>query len=322
MMNIKPIRAAVLGASGYSGQELLVLLKRHPRIRAAWATSESAAGDSVAGNGLRYVRAEDVPFGSADVVFTCLPHGEAGPWSTAARAAGARVVDLSSDLRAGGHGAVYGLPELWRDEVRGSGLVANPGCYPTGILLGMAPLLESGLVDTSRPLVVNAASGVTGAGRTARRDLLFGEVAEDYRAYGAGNTHRHVPEIVRGLERVAGGRVPVVFTPHLLPVRRGILETMYVPLVEGTARAAVLDAWRSAYEGEPFIDVWPEGLPSLRGVVGGNTVALGACAVEGVAPPLLLVVAAFDNLVKGAAGQAVQNANLMMDLCESEGLPL
>jgi N-acetyl-gamma-glutamyl-phosphate reductase len=321
MMNNKPIRAAVLGASGYSGQELLLLLKRHPRIRAAWATSESERGGAVPGVGLQYVRAEDVPLGAADVVFTCLPHGAAAAWSLAARNAGARVVDLSSDLRAGGEGAVYGLPELWRAEVRGSDLVANPGCYPTGILVALAPLLATGLVDTSRPLVVNAASGVTGAGRAARRDLLFGEVAEDYRAYGAGNTHRHVPEIIRGLERLAGGPVPVVFTPHLLPVRRGILETMYVPLRDGTARAAALEAWGSAYADEPFIDVWPEGLPSLRGVVGRNTLALGACGVDGIAPPVLLVVAAFDNLVKGAAGQAVQNANLMMDLCENEGLP-
>jgi N-acetyl-gamma-glutamyl-phosphate reductase len=267
------------------------------------------------------VRAEDVPLGEVDVVFTCLPHGEAESWAVRGRAAGARVVDLSADLRDGRHGAVYGLPELWRDRVRGAGLVANPGCYPTGILLGLAPLLAGGLVDVARPIVVDAASGVTGAGRSAKRDLLFGEVAEDYRAYGVGNTHRHVPEIARGLNAVAGREVEFVFTPHLLPVRRGILETMYVPVAGDVTPSAVIAAWQGAYGEEPFVEVWPEGLPSLRSVVGRNGLALGAAAVEGVTAPLVLVVAAFDNLVKGAAGQALQNANLMLGLCEHEGLP-
>lgn len=321
-MNNNTIRAAVLGASGYSGQELLGLLSRHPRMTAAFATSEASAGEA-AGNGrLRYVRAEDVPLEAVDVVFTCLPHGDAEVWSLRARAAGARVVDLSSDLRDGRHGAVYGLPELWRQGIGDAELVANPGCYPTGILLGLAPLLSAGLVDTARPVVVNASSGVTGAGRSARRDLLFGEVAEDYRAYGAGNGHRHVPEIARGLALLDGAAVPFVFTPHLLPVRRGILETMVVPLASGASRDAALGAWQDAYETEPFIELWSEGLPSLRPVVGRNVVALGAAEVKDVEPPLLLVVAAFDNLVKGAAGQALQNANVMFGLCEREGLPL
>jgi N-acetyl-gamma-glutamyl-phosphate reductase len=319
MMNDYRKRAAVLGASGYSGAELVALLRGHPGLRLAWATSEAAAGDA-AGGGLRYVRAGDVPLDEADVVFTCLPHGEAGEWSLRAQSAGAAVVDLSSDLRDGGGGAVYGLPELWRDRIRGSALVANPGCYPTGILLAAAPLLRWGLMDTSRPLIVNAASGVTGAGRTAKRELLYGEVAEDYRAYGWGNGHRHVPEIGRCLRELAGGEVPFVFSPHLLPVRRGILETMYVPLSAGADAAGVLAAWLEAYAGERFIEVWDSGLPSLRSVVGRNVVALGAVPVAGV-PQLAMVVAAFDNLVKGAAGQALQNANLMLGLDEWEGLP-
>ncbi|MEX1183473.1 MAG: N-acetyl-gamma-glutamyl-phosphate reductase [Gemmatimonadota bacterium] len=324
MMNKNSARAAVFGATGYTGQELVGLLERHSGIRAEYVTSESSAGLGAPGGRLRYVRAGAVPLGDVDVVFTCLPQGEAEGWALRARAAGAKVIDLSADLRDGRHGAVYGLPELWREQVRGADLVANPGCYPTGIVLGLAPLLKAGLVDGSRPIVIDAASGVTGAGRTAKVDLLYGEVAEDYRAYAVGNTHRHVPEIARGLAAASGnggGReVEFVFTPHLLPVRRGILETMYVPAAAEAEPADVVAAWVAAYGSEPFVQVWREGLPSLRATVQRNSVALGVAAVDGVSAPLFMVVASFDNLVKGAAGQAVQNANLMLGLCEGEGL--
>ena len=320
MMNNKPFSAAVLGATGYTGQELVGLLARHPRMRASFVSSESEAGQAAGVSGLRYVQAEEVPLADVDVVFTCLPHGTAEEWALRARDAGARVVDLSPDLRDGRHGAVYGLPELWRERVRGADLVANPGCYPTGILLSLCPLLRAGIVDAARPVVIDAASGVTGAGRAANRDLLFGEVAEDYRAYGAGNTHRHVPEIARGLAAAGEGAVPFVFTPHLLPVRRGILETLYVPVADGCDAAAVGEIWREAYDAEPFVEVWSEGLPPLRASAHRNVVVLGAKDIDGLEQPMVLVVASLDNLVKGAAGQAVQNANLMLGLCEHEGL--
>lgn len=322
-MNKNGIPAAVLGASGYTGQELVRLLQRHPGLSLQWATSESEAGERVQGTALRYVRAAEVPLDAAHVVFTCLPHGEAATWSVRARAAGAKVIDLSSDLRSGREGAVYGVPELWRDAIIGQDLVANPGCYPTGVLLALAPLIRSDLLDGERAIIVDAASGVTGAGRAAKRDMLFGEVAEDYRAYGVGNTHRHVPEIESGLARLAGGTAPdFVFTPHLLPIRRGILETLYVPVRPGVTPAAAAAATQFAYAEEVFIEVREEGLPSLRDVAGHNTVAIGFAAVERVKAPLVLVVAAFDNLLKGAAGQALQNANLMLGLSEREGLPL
>jgi N-acetyl-gamma-glutamyl-phosphate reductase len=320
-MHKESFSAAVIGATGYTGQEIVALLARHPRLRATFVSSESGAGSSVPGTSLHYVEAGDVGLDRVDVVFVCLPHGAAEEWSVRARSAGARVVDLSSDLRDGRHGAVYGLPELWRERIAGAELVANPGCYPTGVLLALAPLLRAGMVDTTRATMVDAASGVTGAGRAAKRDLLFGEVAEDYRAYGAGNTHRHVPEIARGLNELHGGEVPFVFTPHLLPVRRGILETLYVPLAAEVSAADAIAEWQRAYEAEPFVEVWPDGLPSLRASVGRNAVVLGGTAVQGVAAPLLVAVASFDNLVKGAAGQALQNANLMLGLCEHEGLP-
>jgi N-acetyl-gamma-glutamyl-phosphate reductase len=319
-MNKHSFSAAVLGASGYTGLELVNLLARHPRLRATIVTSEAEAGRKTADGRHTYVRADDVRYGEVDVVFSCLPHGEAESRCLEARAAGAKVVDLSADLRDGRHGAVYGLTELNREAVRGADLVANPGCYPTGVIVALRPLLEEGLLDTGRTTIVNAASGVTGAGRSAKRDLLFGEVAEDFRAYGVGNTHRHVPEIARGLNE-AGGAVPFVFTPHLLPVRRGILETMYVPVAVGVNTSDVLACWTSRYAEEPFVEVWPEGLPTIRTAVGRNVVALGISAIQGIEEPLLLVVAALDNLVKGAAGQALQNANLMLGLCEHEGLP-
>jgi N-acetyl-gamma-glutamyl-phosphate reductase len=278
----------------------------------------------VSGTSLRYVKAGDVDFGGVDIVFSALPPGESADISLRAHDAGARVVDLSADLRAGRGGAVYGVPELWRDGIREQTLVANPGCYPTGILLGLAPLLRAGLIDGRAPVIIDAASGVTGAGRGAKRDMLFGEVADDYRAYGVGNAHRHVPEIAAGLARIAG-EAPVpefIFTPHLLPVRRGILETMYIPLADGGTREAVVSACAEAYRDELFVDVLTEGLPSLRDVVGTNTVAMAFADVERVSAPMLLGVVAFDNLLKGAAGQAVQNANLMLGLGEQGGIPI
>jgi N-acetyl-gamma-glutamyl-phosphate reductase len=320
-MNNQPIAAAVLGASGYTGLELVRLLGRHPVLSLRWATSESGAGEPVPGTALRYVPASAVPLGEAGLVFVCLPHGEAGAWALRAREAGAAVVDLSADLRMDRSSAVYGVPELWREEIRGAALVANPGCYPTGILLGLAPLLRADLLDGERAVIIDAASGVTGAGRSPKRELLYGEVAEDYRAYSVGNVHRHVAEIGAGLARLAGAQAPdFVFTPHLLPVRRGILETIYLPVKAGVDVETVRRAVRSAYEEEPFLEVLDEGLPSLRDVTGSNRVALGFAAVAGVKAPLVLCVVAFDNLVKGAAGQAVQNANLMLDRAETEGL--
>jgi N-acetyl-gamma-glutamyl-phosphate reductase len=315
----KPIKAGILGATGYTGRELVRLLRLHPALELSFASSEAEAGTSVLGNGLRYVRAEDAPLEEVDVVFSCLPTGESGAWAVRAAGAGALAIDLSADLREGAAGAVYGLPELWRAELAGARLVANPGCYPTGILLALAPLLAAGLVDGTRPVIVDAASGVTGAGRSAKRDLLFGEVAEDYRAYGVGNGHRHVPEIAAGLART-GVPTEFVFTPHLLPIRRGILETMYVPLSEGVAVADLMAAAQRAYADEPFVEVL-ESLPSVQDVVGRNVVALGFSSVAGVTRPLALVVAAFDNLLKGAAGQALQNANLLLGRAEAEGLP-
>jgi N-acetyl-gamma-glutamyl-phosphate reductase len=211
----------------------------------------------------------------------------------------------------------YGLTELFRDEIAGAEAVANPGCYPTAILLALAPLFEQGLVARDATVSASAASGVTGAGSTPRPDLLFGELTEDFRPYSAGNDHRHLPEMRAALSRW-GSTSDLVFLPHLLPVARGILATITVPLVAPLASPNAL--WRERYAGEPFIEIG-DTLPTLRDVVRRNVVRICATTSANVRTPTLVVYAAIDNLVKGAAGQALQNANLMLGLSEQEGLP-
>jgi N-acetyl-gamma-glutamyl-phosphate reductase len=333
-MNALPstARVGVLGATGYAGRELVRLLTGHPRAEIVFATSESEAGRPLRGLArgapeLALVKSEDAPLGECEVLFSCLPHGASMRWVERGREAGARVVDLSSDLRVPGpetpawaREAVYWLPELHRESIRGAELVANPGCYPTGVTLALAPLLRRGLAGG--PVIVDAASGVTGAGRSPKRELLFAEVAEDYRGYALGNVHRHLGEMRHQAGLLAGGAAPeLVFTPHLLPVKRGILETIYVPLTGEVTPSDALGLWEEDYREEPFVEVLPDRTPSLAEVVGSNRVSIGVVPVKGVSAPLLLVVAAIDNLVKGAAGQAVQNLNLMMGWDESEGLP-
>jgi N-acetyl-gamma-glutamyl-phosphate reductase len=316
MNNNAPLPVGVLGASGYVGRELVRLLAGHPRATVAFATAETAAGEEL--EGVRLIRADDAPLGRPEVVLSCLPPGVSGRFVHATRAAGRRAVDLSSDFRLSPD-AVYGLTEFARPRVAAADIVANPGCYPTAALLALIPLAHRGLIDQSREIIIDAASGVTGAGRSPRRELLFGEVAEDYRAYAAGNTH--LPELQAALVREGGFTGDVVFTPHLLPVRRGILETIHVPLTRVLDQATAAGIFAAAYADEPCVRVLQARLPALSDVVHRNVVALGVAAVERVRRPRLTVVAAIDNLVKGAAGQAVQNLNVMLGLPETAGLP-
>jgi N-acetyl-gamma-glutamyl-phosphate reductase len=304
----KVASVGVIGASGYTGLEMLQVLSGHDGVEVSFASSRSRLGEPTPVPGLSFEDPATAPVNDADVVFLCLPHGESVGW-VERLSGGPRVVDLTADHRPGSgkeKGIVYGLAERNRDSVAGARVVANPGCYPTGVLCSILPLTDAGLAAPDRLTVVNAASGVTGAGRTPRVDLLFAEVAGNYKAYGEGNRHRHLKEIRALLPGTA-----LLFQPHLLPVARGILETITVPVPPGVTAADVKSAWRAAYDGSCAIEV-VEGLPDLGQVVGTDRLLLGACDVEGIDPPVVTVVAAFDNLGKGAAGQAVQNMNLMM----------
>jgi N-acetyl-gamma-glutamyl-phosphate reductase len=328
---------AVLGATGYAGVELLRILALHPDVELAFLSSEQYRGKR-ASDVYPFLRGiVDAPLADPNAVtdagcaiaFTALPHGAAAPHVRALLATGTRVIDISADFRLrdaaeharwyGDHHApellresVYGLPELGRDAIRGARLVANPGCYPTGALLGLAPLARAGLIRNT--VIVDAKSGTTGAGRSAKVEQLFAEVNENFRPYGIG-THRHRPEIEQEL-RVAGAGAGIVFVPHLLPVSRGILSTMYVSVPDG--RPDLDGIFREAYANEPFIVLRGGEAAELREVRGTNRASIAWFWDEGARQAI--VVTAIDNLGKGAAGQAVQNMNLLLGLPETTAL--
>jgi N-acetyl-gamma-glutamyl-phosphate reductase len=316
------VPVGVLGASGYAGRELCGLIARHPKLELAFASANEQRGQRtrIGAAEVTYVATEDAPLSKAEIVFSALPHGASALWVGNARATGARVVDLSSDFRPGaGEGeAPYGLTELMRAKIPGAAIVANPGCYPTAVLLALAPLLKAGWVVPGATINVSAASGVTGAGYSPRPDLLFAEVAEDFRAYAVGNEHRHLAEMQAVAKELGGKENDILFTPHLLPVARGILATITVPVNEYTDDPAAL--WRECYQGEPFIEIADQP-PALRDVVRRNVVRLSVTKAANVRQPTLIIISAIDNLMKGASGQALQNANVLLGLNEQTGLP-
>lgn len=311
------VKVGVVGGRGYTGQELVGLLARHEGVELVFVTSRSGAGSPSPVPGISYSHPDEAPVDEVDLVFLCLPHGTAVPWVERLRG-GPRIIDLTADHRPGSgreDGAVYGLAEPNRKVIEEADLVANPGCYPTGAILSLLPLQASGIVDPGRLTVINAASGTTGAGRTAKPELLFAEVAGNYKAYGEGNQHRHLKEI-----RILLPELTLFFQPHLLPVPRGILETIIVPVRVGVNAERVREVWRKAYEGSGAIEVLGKGIPQLNQVVSTDRLALGASDVDGVDPPVVTVVAALDNLGKGAAGQAIQNMNTMFGWPLEQGI--
>ena len=330
----------VLGASGYTGGELLRLLAGHGGFSVGLLTAERRAGKSLGAvfphlDGAGFpdlVKIGDAAWDTLDAVFCCLPHGTAQE-VVAALPERLKVVDLSADFRladpevyaawyGGPHRAaalqteaVYGLTELAREAIAGARLVANPGCYPTAAQLPLAPLLAEGLIEAD-DIIIDAKSGVSGAGREAREASLYAEVGEGVHAYGVAH-HRHAPEIEQGLSAAAGTPVRVNFTPHLMPMNRGILATIYVRSHAGAD--TLREALAARYEGEPFVRVLAAGsAPATRHVRGSNHCLIGVFddRIAGRA----ILISAIDNLVKGASGQAIQNMNLMHALPETTGL--
>lgn len=336
-------RIAVVGASGYTGVELLRLLSRHPEAELTCITSRQYAGQKVAEvfpslRGALDLVFEDVGAkalaDSADLVFTAVPHQTAMGMIPDLLDSGCRVVDLSADFRISDvetyeawyqeHTApgllceaVYGLPELFREKVPTANLVANPGCYPTSIALALAPLLEKALI-VPETIIVDSKSGTSGAGRAAKVDSLFCEVNEGFKAYGLPR-HRHIPEIEQTLSVIAGEDITISFTPHLLPVNRGILSTCYASYKGSLSHDTLHEVFAKRYADEEFVRVLPAGqLPNISQVTGSNYCDIGLVFDQRTGR--VVVLAALDNLVKGAAGQAVQNMNLMLSLHENTGL--
>jgi len=336
----QPLRAGIIGASGYSGIELTRLILRHGQVQLGFATSDRWVGQTVAaktglGSELSYVSV-DAGLEAArgcQVVFLATPAESSLELGPKLAAQGVTVVDLAGSFRLKDAAlyppyyrfehtapallakAVYGLPELFREQVKGARFVANPGCYPTAAALSVAPLLHAGLVDP-QSLVINAASGVSGAGRKASEDFGFMEIDGDFRAYRT-LKHQHLPEIRQTLSQVAGADVPLVFTPHLLPVKRGILSTAVAKVKKGVTTAQVQQVLADAYGEEPLIGVKSEpDAVRLADVVLTPKCLVGA-ATDGAH---VVSISAIDNLLKGAASQAVQNMNLALGLPETMGL--
>jgi len=334
------MRIGIIGGSGYTGVELLRLLSVRDDIELVFISSRAQAGNpvcdlfpSLRGHvDLAFSDPDDVLDTACDLIFFATPNGTAMHQAPALLDKGVRIIDLSADFRLKDvptwekwygqthacptlvEDAVYGLPELFREQIASARLVANPGCYPTAVQLGFLPLLEAGVVD-SRSLIADAKSGISGAGRGASVPNLLAEAADSFKAY-AVHGHRHLPEIEQGLSLMTSSAVNLTFTPHLLPVIRGIHATLYAPL---TKEADLQSLFEERYKNEPFVDVLPSGMhPETRSVRGTNMCRLAVHQPQGRG--MAVVLAVEDNLVKGAAGQAIQNMNLMLGFPESTGL--
>lgn len=338
------LKVAIVGASGYTGVELLRILHCHPEVAITCVTSEQSAGKAISEvfptlrsrynlvlENLEPVRIAD----RADFIFTALPHKAAMEVVPTFLKLGKRVVDLSADYRLRDakeyeawyephmnpallEQSVYGLPELRREKIAGADLVANPGCYPTSVILGLAPLLKKKLIDPAT-IIADSKSGVSGAGRSAKVDNLYCEVNEGFKAYGVGGAHRHIPEIEQELSLLAGKQLKITFTPHLVPMDRGILSTIYATPTSAVSSAELLELYRAYYQGEAFVRILPEGsFPSTSHVRGSNFCDIGITVDNRTGR--VVVVSVIDNLVKGASGQAVQNMNIMNGFPENLGL--
>ncbi len=343
MNNQTPIAAGILGGGGYGGVELIRILARHPQVRLHTITSRSEAGRAVGevfpwlrgAVELSFVAPQEAALSQCDVVFAATPNGVAMTFAESLLDAGVKLIDLSADFRLSdaavwrnwygvAHAcpallsrAVYGLPELNRAAIAKAQLVANPGCYSTAVLLGLLPLIESGAAQ-STGLIADAKSGVSGAGRAAQLATAMSEVGESFAPY-ALSGHRHLPEICQQLNQLAGRSVELTFAPHLLPMIRGICATLYARLSEQGRDMDLQSLYENRFADEPFVDVLPPGAhPQTRSVRGANVCRLAVHRPQ--QGEVAVVASVIDNLVKGAAGQAVQNMNLLFNLPETAGL--
>ncbi|ENU29726.1 N-acetyl-gamma-glutamyl-phosphate reductase [Acinetobacter sp. CIP-A165] len=339
------ISVGIVGGTGYTGVELLRLLLRHSQVQVSILTSRTEAGKRVADmfpslRGHTELKFSDFDLDQlkqCDVVFFATPHGVAMQHAEALVAAGTKVIDLAADFRLQNlaqfekwygmqhhcptvlKDSVYGLTELNREKIKQANVIGNPGCYPTTVQLGLAPLLKNRLINT-QSIIVDAKSGVSGAGRKASLGMIYSENADNFKAYGVAG-HRHHPEIVEALENISGQKGQfdqLIFVPHLVPMIRGMLSTIYVDLTEQSQQTDIQALYESFYQNERFVDVMPaNSSPETRSVRGANELRI---AIHQPQPNKLIVLVAQDNLVKGAAGQAVQNMNLMFDFDEAAGL--
>ena len=334
------MKVGVLGATGYAGQELVRLLQRHKEVKDLYLASSSVVGadyDSVYphwnGQNVGILQDENVP--DLDVLFCALPHGLTAARTSAFLSRNIEVIDLGADFRLNSvqvyeewykikhpasellKEAVYGLPELYREQIKGQSLIANPGCYPTATLLALVPLLRNNLLQTGY-LIIDAKSGVSGAGRGVSLGTHYAEVNENFKAYGVAS-HRHTPEIEQELSRAAGKPLTVSFTPHLVPMTRGMLVTIYAAVKEGVNEEDLRGCLLEQYKDEEFIHILPAGTwPQTKFASGSNNAFLQLTVDQRTGNVIL--IATIDNLIKGAAGQAVQNMNLIMGCPESQGI--
>jgi N-acetyl-gamma-glutamyl-phosphate reductase len=342
-MSIKKLKVGIVGGTGYTGVELLRLLAIHPNVDVVAVTSRGEAGMPVAEmfTSLRgYIDVEfsdpaKVDLTVCDVVFFATPHGVAMSQTPALLATGTKVIDLAADFRLQDvamfeewynmpHScpdilkeAIYGIPELNREQIKKANVIANPGCYPTTVLLGLTPLLEQEYIDFSMPIIADSKSGVSGAGRKASVGTLFSEASDNMKAYGVSG-HRHHPEIDAQLKQLAGSDLQFIFVPHLIPMIRGMLSTIHIKLTDSAKKVDLQLLYEQRYIDEEFVDVLPKGmLPETRSVRGSNHLRIALQTQPG---NYLTIIVVQDNLVKGAAGQAIQNMNVMFNLKESLGL--
>ncbi len=336
------IKVSIIGCTGYVGEELIRLALTHPHIEITHLVSKSFAGQMLSEVYPNFGKAFDkklealdteVIANDSDVVFTALPHGVSAKISAELSERGVKVIDLSGDFRYDDVSvyeawykvehqaknfndiAVYGMCELYTEQIAKAELVANPGCYTTGAILPVYPLLKADIINPEG-IIIDAKSGVSGAGRKESLALSFSETHESFKAYGLA-THRHTSEIEQELSKAAGQDIIVSFTPHLLPIKRGILETIYATLKDGVTREDIITAY-ACYDEKPFVHVMEKGLPEIKHVAGSNSIKIGFAIDQRL--NRLIVVSALDNLVKGAGGQAIQNMNVMFGLKETEGL--